>query len=521
MIYSYHNFIFPFRFDFIKEEIEDKHEYYKNNSFDERVKIDNDFYELLKKDNWEYKKFEVKTNYNYNEFVYFHDFVKDSLYNIAECFTENATSWLFNKKFENASFKFSVKETEYYPFKEYEFKINTISLRIFDTGIGILSFDFENKKYSNKDDILKINEFGRRIYPQFLDSDKSTSAVKGTFLADNVSIIIDDIKFEEDFNESNLTDVKIGNHITSLLGKNTFTQNKKDVNKYLIQQIIDDRMFVISWYGNDEFANKLKSYNYEKSDFWYEFVFVDGNGKTVKSDRMQKDLIKKATYDRWMDYGTLFGISRYSFVCLSKNQDYTRNVLPLPHIKTMYFQIFTIILALRATILRFSDEVTAISDIDENDEEIEERVRNLYKNYLRFKNKIYFREVTAQDQGIELYEKALEILKIEKEINDLEQEINSLHTYANMITEKKSNEKMNKLTEMGSIFLPATLIAGIFGMNSFTDKGIANWNEFFMAIKMMFLFTIVFIIWINKEKIKSFLLKFLNFLKKIILNIRI
>jgi hypothetical protein len=487
--------MFPFRFDFIKEEIEDKHEYYKNNSFDERVKIDNDFYKLLKKDNWEYRKFEIENNYNYNEFVYFHDFVKDSLYNIAECFTENATSWLFNKKFENTSFKFSVKETKYYPFKEYEFEIKTISLRIFDTGIGILSFDFENKKYSNKDDILKINEFGRRIYPQFLGKNKSIKDVKKAFLADNVSIIIDDIKFEEDFNESNLTDVKIGNHILSLLGKNTFTQNKKDVNKYLIQQIIDDRMFVISWYGNNGFANSLKNYNYEKNNFWYEYVFVDGNGKTVQSKRMQEEFIKKATYDRWMDYGTLFGISRYSFVCLSKNQDYTRNVLPLPHMKTMYFQIFTIILALRATILRFADEVTAISDIEKNDEEIEARVRNLYKNYLRFKNKIYFREVTAQDQGIELYEKALEILKIEKEINDLEQEINSLHTYANMITEKKANEKMNKLTEIGSIFLPATLIAGIFGMNTFAD----GWIDNVAGLSIALFIIALSVIWTSKK----------------------
>jgi hypothetical protein len=254
-------------------------------------------------------------------------------------------------------------------------------------------------------------------------------------------------------------------------------------------------MFVISWYGNDEFANKLKSYNYEKSDFWYEFVFVDGNGKTVQSDRMQKDLIKKATYDRWMDDGTLFGISRYSFVCLSENSDFTRETLPLPHMKTMYFQIFTIILALRATILRFSDEVTAISDIDENDEEIEERVRNLYKNYLRFKNKIYFREVTAQDQGIELYEKALEILKIEKEINDLEKEINSLHLYANMITEKKANEKMNKLTEMGSIFLPATLIAGIFGMNTFAD----GWIDNVAGLSIALFIIALSVIWTSKK----------------------
>ena len=39
-MYSYHNFLFPFRFDKIVKPFNDKHEFYKNNTFDERVKID-------------------------------------------------------------------------------------------------------------------------------------------------------------------------------------------------------------------------------------------------------------------------------------------------------------------------------------------------------------------------------------------------------------------------------------------------------------------------------------------------
>jgi hypothetical protein len=42
-IISYHNFLFPFRFDKIITEIEDKHQFYKDKPFDERVNINNDF----------------------------------------------------------------------------------------------------------------------------------------------------------------------------------------------------------------------------------------------------------------------------------------------------------------------------------------------------------------------------------------------------------------------------------------------------------------------------------------------
>ena len=515
-MYSYHNFMFPFRFDFIKKGIVDRHEYYKNHSFDDRVKIDLSFYNMLKKDNWEYSKFNIEENYN--EFAYFHDFVKDSLYNINECFKEGATSWFFNKNFKKAYFEFSIKKDEddkNKDVKTYKFKflINSISLRIFDTGIGILSFDFDNNEYSQKEEILKINEFGRRIYPQFLDNKKSTTAVKGAFLADSICISIDNEKFEEDFNKLDLNKIKIGDHILSLLGKHTFTQNLNDKNKYLIQHIIDDRMFVVSWYNNEEIVNEWKNtqkdmlesscHKYEENDFWYQYVFIDGKDKTVQNPTMQKDLIKKATYDRWVGNGTLFGITRYSFVCLSDDSYFSKEILRL-HMKSMYFQMFTIILTLRATILRFSDEITAISDIDENDKKLEERVRNLYKNYLRFKNKIYFRELTAQDQGIELYEKALEITKIEKEINDLANEINALHTYVNIITEKETNEKMNKLTEMGAVFLPATLVVGFFGMNTFPDKLINNPTGLFLSVIIMIL-SIVFVAKKYKINLKDFL----------------
>jgi len=158
-------------------------------------------------------------------------------------------------------------------------------------------------------------------------------------------------------------------------------------------------------------------------------------------------------------------------VCLSQNSDFTRDVLPLPHMKTMYFQMFTLLLAQRASLLRFSDEITAISDVRENSTE---NIAVLYKNYLRFVNKLYFKEVTAQDQGIELYDKALDILNIKRDIEDLRQEIGSLNGYAFMEQEREEKEEMFKLTKLGTFFLPPTLVAGLLGMNVFPKEWIDN-----------------------------------------------
>ena len=456
-IISYHNFMFPFRFDKIVKKIEDRHSFYRDNSFDHRVKIDKKLKKSLEKSGWEYQKFEVKNSLDYNEITYFHDFVKDSLFNTQE-FIEGATSYYFEKKLEtDATFELKIKNREL-----YRLTLEGINLRLFDTGVGILSFEVENYDYSKIDDILKINDYGRRVYPEFVTDDFSTEQTKEAFLPESIKVN----GIEENFTNS-YKKIKLAKYIVEILG-DTFTDNKSKENKYFLQPIIDDRMFLLSWYGNDTFVSSTQE-SIENED-WYKYVFVDGNDLTVQDDEMQQELIKKATYKRWKNYGTFFGITRYSFVCLSQNSNFTRDVLPLPHIKTMYFQMLSLLLAQRASLLRFSDEITAISDVRGNNSPSVENISILYKNYLRFVNKLYFKEITAQDQGIELYDKAIDILNIKRDIEDLRQEISSLNGYAFLEQEREEKEEMNKLTKLGTYLVPPTLVAGFLGMNVFGNR---------------------------------------------------
>ena len=460
-LHSYHNFMFPFRFDkIVIDKIKDKHEFYRDNSFDSRVKIDDEFKESLEKNKWKYEKFEVKNHLDYNELVYFHDFVKDSLFNINE-FTAGGTSYYFEKILEeNARFELKVKGKDV-----YDLKLEGVNLRLFDTGVGILSFEVENYDYYSIDDILKINDYGRRVYPQFVSDGFSVEATKGAFLPEYIKVN----GIEENFSDV-YKEIKLAKYIIDILGE-SFTTDKDKKDKYFLQSIIDDRMFVLSWYGNAAFSSCTKE-NIENKN-WYKYVFVDGNEITVQEKKMHQALIEKASYRRWKEYETFYGITRYSFVCLSQNSDFTRDVLPLPHMKTMYFQMFTLLLAQRASLLRFSDEITAISDVREKSPSTE-NIAVLYKNYLRFVNKLYFKEVTAQDQGIELYDKALDILNIKRDIEDLRQEIGSLNGYAFMEQEREEKEEMFKLTKLGTFFLPPTLVAGLLGMNVFPKEWIDN-----------------------------------------------
>lgn len=179
--------------------------------------------------------------------------------------------------------------------------------------------------------------------------------------------------------------------------------------------VIDDRMFVLSMIMSDDISSRLtrwddnaEKYAYENDDLWYKMVFVDSGDKTCQSRHMSADLIKATTYDRWVRYGTLYGISRYSFIAASKGDWFSRNIL-LPHMKTMYFQIFTLLLSYRAVIIAFSGRVANAVDRQKQGESL----TDLYDDYLFFMNKHFFREVTAQEQGVELYKQAMAIMQIQ------------------------------------------------------------------------------------------------------------
>ena len=238
-------------------------------------------------------------------------------------------------------------------------------------------------------------------------------------------------------------------------------------------------MFVISFYKNSKFANDLKR-DFIKNDRWYEYIFVDGDGKTVQNNDMQKELINKATYPRWQDRGTMYGISKYSFVCIAENSDFIKNTVQI-HIQTIYFQIFSLLLMVRATILKFSSEVSNIAN-NIDDKNIAKEVDKLYKSYIQFVNSFYFREITAKDQGLELYEKAMDILNIQRDIKDLDAEIEELHKYIEIKQKKemeleteKTNKKLNDISIYGGLILFASFLTGFFGMNVGGDGNFSWW----------------------------------------------
>ncbi len=350
--------------------------------------------------------------------------------------------------------------------KMYSLKVRSIGLNLYETGVGVLMFYLENHQYSELNDILRINQFGRRIYPPFISVEYGISGTKQAELANSIGIEGlngNPIHYFEDFEAYSPDSLwKPARFIGSLI--NDFSD---DLN---IEPVIDDRMFVVCWFGNDELSNRIKTdyqqFIYEQ-ELWYQFLFVDGGYTTCQNDDLRKSLIKKHTYERWQKEGSMYGLTRYSLVFLSNNSDFSKDIL-LRTFRTMYARIAELSLVQRASVLKFSDEITTISKDEKKTSLLVNNISQLYKKYIHFVNKVYFREITAQEQGIEIYDRLQEVMKIKDHVDELDNDIEELHSYLTILEDRGRSANIEILTIISLVIIIPTLIDSFYTMSART-----------------------------------------------------
>jgi len=496
-LYSYHVFLFPFQWHFVGKEM-------KHKTLEQRTCL-KEIIDLFSDTKWVKHPYSTDNVLNYNEYNYFYSMVRDVLFDKGDQKPDKAiiSNFFYDIPPDIHTYNFKVCiDPDNKIVKSYSLLIDSIILHLYSTGVGVLSFHLNNRNPNQKepDDILNINQAGRRLYPPFFGIDKNLIGTQDQFgckdfnngldivqqkeLAVELSVMSD--SHYEDFrqyrNQENFktNPFQIPRHIGFLFNGIPITVDKADFHaesrKVYINPLLDDRMFVLCWYGNDKVSNDLiKNLN---DDWWYKYMFNDQKWATCQNREMKDKLVKKHTYTRWSDYGTFYGVNRYSFVCLTGTLEHLRKpfvnaAFLVNHMQTMYYKLCELCLVQRACIIRFSDEVTGISAMKDNKKiSLTERIGNLYKQYMRFVNRIYFREVTAQEQGIELYNMLQRHMQIERNVKDLDTEIKELHSYISLIQDQKQSRNIEILTIIGALFIIPTFIINFIGMIGLADKPI-------------------------------------------------
>lgn len=488
-IHSYHIFLFPFKFD----GVFNPNEKWIGNS------LSNSICQLYKYQNVDIGYYNIAKNKSYDE--------KEGKRDLSHLKLQNETTII------------------------YSLPITEITLKLYHSGVGVLGFHLKNDSCESLQDVLNINQFGRRTYPPFLPLDK----VKSSELADAIWLSNSEPqKAEFDTNnpffENFETQTGLPAFIKGILPENfqkqiSFLVHDKESTDYSTKSyfydfvhpaifgnslesqsqdsVIDDRMYVICWYGNDKMAKYLQSQNrHLHTDDWYRFVFVDANTTTMQNDELRALTLQNSTYTRWLKYGTFYGVSRSSFVALTSSMEtlqkpYVNAAFIPEHVRTLYYQMVELSLIQRTAVLRFASRAVKLSQrLGNVNENIVENLNQLNVDFIKFENELYFREVTAQIQGIELYDLIQSKMEIENEVKDLHKEINQLFQDVNtrFILNKEKEEKTRQSAENErqvqdnkritllsialAIFSIPSLVIAFFDMGLFKNGIVTNYLIF-------------------------------------------
>lgn len=77
---------------------------------------------------------------------------------------------------------------------------------------------------------------------------------------------------------------------------------------------------------------------------------------------------------------------------------------------------------------------------------------------------------TSQVQGVELYEKLHNTFNIKEHIESFDNELSKMNIYLSSLKDSEKRESQNNLFNLlAGLFLPATLVCGILGMNDMSE----------------------------------------------------
>lgn len=490
-VYSYHTFILPFVW---------KDESNSFNTFDKFSEVfeKNDYWTCYDpKDENSFRDLDDEFSY-YAEYQYFYPQIRSALYGFDEKVVK--TYHFAYEQVHNKAHYYIEKKG-----RTYDLNINSINLKIYNTGIALLVIECENhgtdkdgKPQNTLADVKNINDYGRRITLPFIPEKPDDS-----ICADSLEIFIPGLaKFKTDFRYyiekiSKTKDKKslislnyLSGFIKGILSYESSYQfsSKVSSNKgsFYIHPCLDDRMFVVALVidknQTEEFLGEKTEqgeYAYEKNidlaKSLYEFVFIDPDGVcSCQNKKMREELLKKHIYKRWFDKKSIYGIAAQSLVML-----FDGDFAPLiDSFLTIYVRMACLCLAQRASLMLFQKEAADISRlIHEKENKIRmsavTSLMDLQERFSAFESQICFAEISAQEQGIELYSMFTESFFIEKELKNVKSQIDGLHD----ATDTYLDFGFNKIA------LIFTLIGAALGVLALIDfEDIAGWSQWLHVV---------------------------------------
>lgn len=346
---------------------------------------------------------------------------------------------------EGAEYSYEIKVSEG---QIYSLPIISIELHFYNFGVGILFLQMLNKTYEQIEDIKKINDLGRRISIPFIPDEvngyiicaESIGIRKKTkeHVREEVTDFRDKIK---KYAEKSLTFNELAKSADFLHGllNCRLEKNEEEDEEIIVQPNADDRMFLISLIRNDTLSDEIKLKKFETNDEFqkllYSILYADPTDATCQEKKMREELLERAGYLRWCEYGSYYGVTSYSLLCITSASEDINAAVVRPFL-IEYSYLLSMVLAQRIAIAGFSKKAGEIaSKIDQRGKIKREQARdlvNLQKDYITFKSQMLVLEASTQEQGNEIYNLMQKQLMVSDERQNLDSQLEGLYEVVNV-----------------------------------------------------------------------------------------
>ena len=493
--YSYHTFLLPFlwnasgavsygEFEKVisagKRWVEEKWDHIINT---------NPVQSGLSRDEWRQR---------YGDYQYFTPAANDIMFNVDGKNNVRLYSYVKHQGF--ADMQYIIEKGS----DKYILKLTSIRLKVYDTGVALLMISGENYDRKSLDDINAINEYGRRVNMPFLPvgnhvlcADRLSITVNGKTICDDFAAFLTALHTEP--GKKAVSWNYIMKPVQYLLdgdgldngGLRVTTNPRKTDGSFMIKPCIDDRMFVCCLVRNDEFSKALTSYDSQQgaycyltgcsstseparsvSDDLYKFISIE-TSLTCQSAVMRRKLLEAAVYDRWIDYGTVYGICQHSFMCVTGEEECLLTTPIKPFLSQMV-EMAALTVVQRSYQLLLFDRVSAISEKFNADALLDEKqfmeIESLQAMYVKCQNQILLPQITVQEQGIELYAMLQNHLQIPGNKSIMDEQINNLRDVSNISHERMIRDSEERRTKQDAITQNAfNVLAVLFSLLSIVD----------------------------------------------------
>jgi hypothetical protein len=264
----------------------------------------------------------------------------------------------------------------------------------------------------------------------------------------------------------------------------------------------DDRMFVSVAYGLSGLPPKTEARKREIKRLFSLALYVDHEGVTfsnldgyVYDPKFTQNLMQQHCLNRWEQLGTHSGYCGYANAYLGFGKFFNSVIAP-SHVPYIYGRMLLLALFYQATLRNFNRRVSyATRVLSESGEP--KHFRELRKKFILFTNNYWFRDVSNQMQGIEVFDLQTKNLGLEKEYLLIKDEMERADEYAVSLRTENASKTTEKFNIVAFGFVLVTLIVTVFTVDG--SDYFSSLKEFKDAygflISALLVDTLFFVLW--------------------------